>query len=99
MLGLIGSASCLLAIAVALTGCAVGPDFERPRAPDVPGYTPEPLPAQTTATDVKGGEAQRFVQGLDIPGQWWTLFRSEALNRLVEQALENNPTLSAAEAA
>jgi NodT family efflux transporter outer membrane factor (OMF) lipoprotein len=99
MLGLIGAASYLLAIAIALTGCAVGPDFERPRAPDVRGYTPEALPGQTTATDVKGGEAQRFVQGLDIPGQWWTLFRSEALNSLVEQALENNPTLPAAEAA
>ena len=99
MLGLRGSASCLLAIAVALTGCEVGPDFERPRAPGVPGYTPEALPGQTTATDVKGGEAQRFVHGLDIPGQWWTLFRSEALNSLVEQALENSPTLPAAEAA
>jgi len=99
MLGIIGSVTCLLAIAVALTGCAVGPDFERPRAPDVPGYTPEALPGQTTATDVKGGEAQRFVQGLDIPGQWWTLFHSAALNSLVEQALENNPTLPTAEAA
>jgi outer membrane protein TolC len=48
---------------------------------------------------VKGGEAQRFVQGLDIPGQWWTLFHSAALNSLVEQALENNPTLPTAEAA
>ena len=55
MLGLIGSASCLLAIAVALTGCAVGPDFERPRAPDVPGYTPEALPGQTTATEPPTG--------------------------------------------
>jgi len=68
-----------------------------PRA--CPGYTPEALLGQTTATDVKGGEAQRFVQGLDIPGQWWTLFRSEALNSMVEQTLENNPTLPAAEAA
>ena len=48
---------------------------------------------------MKGGEAQRFVQGLDIPGQWWTLFHSGALNNLVEQALKNNPTLPAAEAA
>ena len=48
---------------------------------------------------MKGGEAQRFVQNLDIPGQWWTLFHSEALNTLVEQALKNNPTLPAAEAA
>jgi hypothetical protein len=48
---------------------------------------------------VKGGEAQRFIQNLDIPGQWWTLFHSEALNAMVEQALKNNPTLPAAEAA
>lgn len=91
---------CLLAVGVAaLMGCAVGPDFEQPAAPDVTGYTPQPLAEQTSSADVKGGEAQRFVQGLDIPGQWWTLFRSEALNSLVEQALKNNPTLPAAEAA
>jgi len=91
---------CLLAIGVAtLTGCAVGPDFEQPAAPDVTGYTSQPLPEQTSAADVKGGEAQRFVQDLDIPGQWWTLFHSEPLNALVEQALKNNPTLPAAKAA
>ena len=90
----------LLAIGLAaLSGCAVGPDFERPAAPDVTGYTSAPLAQQTASADVKGGEAQRFVQGLDIPGQWWTLFHSEPLNTLVQQALENNPTLPAAEAA
>jgi len=82
-----------------LSGCAVGPDFEPPAAPEVSGYTSQPLPQQTSDADVKGGEAQRFVQGLDIPGQWWTLFHSAALNNLVEQALKNNPTLPAAEAA
>ena len=63
------------------------------------GYTPEPLAQQTASSDVSGGEAQRFVQGLDIPGQWWTLFHSSALNTLIEEALNNNPTLPAAEAA
>jgi NodT family efflux transporter outer membrane factor (OMF) lipoprotein len=82
-----------------LAGCAVGPDFERPSAPDVPGYTSAPLAQQTASADVKGGDTQRFLQGLDIPGQWWTLFHSEALNTLIEQALKNNPTLPAAEAA
>src|ERR1700740_3691278 len=80
-------------------GCAVGPDFESPPAPDASGYTAGPLRTQTAAADVKGGEAQRFVQGLDIPGQWWALFHSEALNTLVEEALKNNPTLPAVEAA
>ena len=39
------------------------------------------------------------MQGLDIPGQWWALFRSPALNALVEQAIVANPTLPAAQAA
>ena len=91
-------AAALVVMAV-LAGCAVGPDFERPAAPDVTGYTPQPLAEQTSSAGVKGGEAQRFVQGLDIPGQWWTVFHSQALNSLVEEALKNNPTLPAAEAA
>src|ERR1700730_15122222 len=82
-----------------LARCAGGPDCESPPAPDVGGYTSEPLAKQTSSADVKGGEAQRFVQNLDIPGQWWMLFHSEALNAMVEQALKNNPTLPAAEAA
>jgi NodT family efflux transporter outer membrane factor (OMF) lipoprotein len=82
-----------------LAGCAVGPDFEPPATPDVSGYTAQPLVQQTSSADVKGGEAERFVHDLDIPGQWWTLFHSEALNRLVEEALKHNPTLPAAEAA
>jgi NodT family efflux transporter outer membrane factor (OMF) lipoprotein len=90
----------LLAIGVGtLADCAVGPDFEQPAAPDVTGYTPQPLAEKTASADVKGGAPQRFVQDLDIAGQWWTLFHSEALNTLIEQALKNNPTLPAAEAA
>jgi hypothetical protein len=49
--------------------CSVGPDFEPPAAPQVDGYTPQPLPEKTSSVDVAGGSAQRFVQGLDIPGQ------------------------------
>jgi NodT family efflux transporter outer membrane factor (OMF) lipoprotein len=82
-----------------LAGCAVGPDFERPAAPDVTGYTAAPMAQQTASAEVKGGGAQRFVQDLDIPGEWWTLFHSEALNVMVEEALKHNPTLPAAEAA
>ena len=35
---------------------------------------------------------------MDLPGQWWTLFRSQALNELVQQSIESNPTLQAARA-
>src|SRR5215471_12513440 len=82
-----------------LGGCAVGPDFVPPAAPDVHGYTPGPLAPRTATADTPGGQAQRFVKALDLPGQWWTLFHSKALNSLVERALAANPDLQAAQAA
>jgi NodT family efflux transporter outer membrane factor (OMF) lipoprotein len=84
---------------LALAACTVGPDFKPPPAPAVSGYTPQPLPAGTIATGVRGGDPQHFVRGMDIPGQWWTLFHSQPLNRLIEQALRANPDLDAAQAA
>lgn len=81
-----------LAVATLIGGCAVGPDFKSPEAPKVKGYLPQPLPPQT------GSDAQKVVAAMDIPGQWWTLFHSEALNELVQQALASNPTLKAAQA-
>jgi len=93
------SALAMLTIMLLAGACAVGPDFERPAAPEVTGYTSAPLAQQTASSDIQGGETQHFVQELDIPGQWWTLFRSAALNSLIEEALKNNPTLPAAEAA
>jgi NodT family efflux transporter outer membrane factor (OMF) lipoprotein len=82
-----------------VAGCAVGPNFHRPAPPAVTRYTQEPLAAKTAKADVAGGEAQRFVQGLDIPGQWWRLFHSKPLNALIEQALRANPSLASAQAA
>jgi NodT family efflux transporter outer membrane factor (OMF) lipoprotein len=84
----------LAVLAVLMTGCAVGPDFKRPAPPAVKGYTAEPLPAHPSSTDA----AQQFVEGRDIPAQWWALFHSPALNQLVEQALKANPNLQAAQA-
>jgi NodT family efflux transporter outer membrane factor (OMF) lipoprotein len=85
--------------AVLLAGCAVGPDFRKPAAPEVTGYTAQP-PSTTVATaDVAGGQAQRFVDGSDLPGDWWTLFHSRPLNALIEQSLARNHDLKAAQAA
>jgi NodT family efflux transporter outer membrane factor (OMF) lipoprotein len=89
-----------LALGVA-AGCAVGPNFKPPAAPANAGYTPAgatPVSA-TSSSSGPGGDAQRFVDGLDIPGQWWTLFQSPELNALVERALKQNPTLESAQAA
>ena len=90
-------------LAGCLGACAVGPDFMPPVDPPVTRYTKEPLrnpSAADNVSTVQGGSAdQSFRNGADIPGDWWRLFRSKALNRLVEEALANNPNLEAAQAA
>jgi len=82
-----------------LAACAVGPNFKAPTAPHSTGFTaPGQIAAETAASPLPGGEAQRFVDGMDIPAQWWTLFQSAELNALIERALKNSPTLHAAQA-
>jgi NodT family efflux transporter outer membrane factor (OMF) lipoprotein len=84
---------------VSLAGCTLGPDFLRPTPPGITGYTSAPLPPETASADTIAGDAQRFLQDTDVPGQWWTLFRSPALDGLVEQSLRANPDIDAAQAA
>jgi NodT family efflux transporter outer membrane factor (OMF) lipoprotein len=82
----------ILALAGSLGACAVGPDFHRPAAPTVSDYVRGPA--------APAGEGdQSLARGADIPGQWWTLFRSPALDHLVEQALKNNADVQSAKAA
>jgi NodT family efflux transporter outer membrane factor (OMF) lipoprotein len=83
-------------IIAALSGCAVGPDFKRPPAPTESDYGSAPAHGELPA-----GEAndQRLVAGMDIPAQWWTLFQSPKLDRLVEQAMTASPNVNAAQAA
>jgi NodT family efflux transporter outer membrane factor (OMF) lipoprotein len=85
--------------AMMAAGCTVGPDFRRPEAPKSTSYTAGKLPQETTSAPAAGGEAQRFVSGEDIPAQWWTLFHSGDLDRLIREALADSPTLAAARAA
>ncbi len=93
----------MLATAAAATlvaSCAVGPNFQRPAAPTASGYTVTPLPDSTAATPgVPAGDPERFVMGRDIPFAWWKAFGSPKLDALVDQALADNPSLPAAEAA
>ena len=87
------------AFVLLFAGCEVGPNFQKPAAPAVRGYTATPISTTAAVTNVPGGQAQNFVQGLDIPGEWWTLFHSKPLNDLIERSLTNNPSLKAAQAA
>jgi outer membrane protein TolC len=96
-------ASLSLAMSLALAGCVVGPDFKSPAAPQLSDnhYTATTLPAVTVETKNAGhaGIAQHPLYGQALPAQWWTLFHSAPLDQLIRSALEQNPSLNAAEAA
>ena len=74
-----------LVLVAGLADCAVGPNYKRPTPPTDSGYG--------------NASTQGFVEGMDIPAQWWTHFQSPKLNDLVEQSLKANPNLTAAKAA
>ncbi|SOY54512.1 efflux transporter outer membrane subunit [Cupriavidus taiwanensis] len=88
--------------AALLCGCAVGPDFRVPAPPDDAGYVPGPQPVATVAADGADAPGQAHAQtlaaGADVPAQWWTLFRSPALDATIRSALAASPTLAQARA-
>ena len=65
-----GSLASVLAAAI-VGGCMMGPDFRTPAPPAANLYLADDQPAELVNAGIQGGEAQRIVQGLDIPGQWW----------------------------
>src|ERR1700748_666518 len=91
----IAAASACLSIA----GCMVGPNFEKPAAPDVSGYASKPAATTESTPNVAGGEAQKFGNEHDVVGDWWTLFHSKQLDDLIEEALAKNHDLKSAQAA
>ena len=73
-----------------LTSCTLGPDFQVPALPAIKGF----LPAQN---DSVPGTA--VLRGAEISARWWDVFRSRNLNKLIQDGIDNNPDLRAAEAA
>ena len=84
------SRSQLIAICfvASLAGCAAGPDFQRPAAPNISSYTTTPTPTQLT-------KDQKLVEGLLLETQWWRSLGSPSLNALIDDALQTSPTLTA----
>jgi NodT family efflux transporter outer membrane factor (OMF) lipoprotein len=95
----VGRIAFTLVIGFVLNACAVGPNYHRPAAPTAQSYSPAPVSQTTSSVPGPGGNAQQFVQGMDIPAQWWTLFHSEPLNGLIDDSIKNNPDLAAAQQA
>jgi len=74
-----------LAVATALAGCAVGPDFKRPKAPTSAYSQPSQNPGPAS-----------LVYGGEVATDWYTLFHSDSLNAIVHEALRANPDLEGA---
>jgi NodT family efflux transporter outer membrane factor (OMF) lipoprotein len=81
-----------VAAALALTACSFGPGGEPPAMPSPEHYGAQAQPAKTVAA---GGIAQQFDIGATSVPQWWRLYRSDALDALVDEGLRNSPTLAA----
>ncbi len=76
-----------LASIVALSSCAVGPDYVQPDAPTTPTYK-----------ERKGWKLATPRDDID-KGEWWTAFREPQLSRLESQVAISNQTLKQSEAA
>jgi outer membrane protein, multidrug efflux system len=68
----------LVALAAALSGCAVGPNYHKPETKVAPQFA---------------GSAQGPYSAADAQAQFWTQFNDPTLNRLVGEALAENHDL------
>ena len=86
-------------LAAALSGCAVGPNFQPAPAPPADGYVPGKLASPAADRSGPRVAGQHFVNGADVSARWWAAFKSQPLNDLIKQSVDHNPNLQAAEAA
>ncbi len=85
----------LNAIILCCCGCAVGPNFERPKPPSIEQYASSATPTTTIAAE---GKVQNFKQGAEVASDWWRLFNSPKIDAVVKEAIANNQSLQAAQA-
>src|SRR4051794_39941434 len=78
---LVSGIACLLASALALDGCTVGPDYRRPQ-----------YPTPATFRGEAGPEGAPSVADLG----WWRVFEDETLQQLIRTSLQANYNLSIA---
>lgn len=86
-------------ISASISGCMVGPNFHSPLPPQTNRYTEKPIAHQTVSSPTHAGQSQNLIYGRDIPADWWALFHSPSLNRLVAQGIASSPNMAAAQAA
>src|SRR6476469_2646412 len=79
---------------VLLSGCMVGPRYQRPSAPVSPVYK-EP---QTQGYKEAGNWKQAQTNDAGLRGKWWEIYNDPALNALEEQVTVSNQNVLALEA-
>ncbi len=83
----------VVALALVLAGCAVGPQYQRPQV-----ETPDAFKEATLSPEAaKQWKAAQPADDLER-GRWWTLFKDADLDALQEQAMAANQDLKAAAA-
>jgi len=76
---------CLTAsIALAMSSCAVGPDYQEPKFPLGQSFTRDKEPTKST------------LSPMVIDTQWWKSFNNTDLDHLIELALAHNPNIQVA---
>ena len=87
----------LVACAVALASCTVGPDYRRPAVDAGDGWTEPAVERSPTerAAPVAPDEAPEPMEPVDLD-RWWRSLGDPDLVRLVERALERNPDVRGA---
>lgn len=79
--------SLVLLAMMALSGCVVGPHYQRP-AP----------PTAATGAFIEAARAQSAANAASLPDHWWQLYQDPVLDRLVQDALAHNTDIRAAAA-
>lgn len=95
----LAGAAIVTVLSMAVSGCAVGPNFKPAPAPEVDGYVRGHLASPDSGGGAPRIAGQHFVSGAEVSARWWAAFKSPLLNQLVRQSVEHNPSLQAAEAA
>ena len=84
-----------------LSGCMVGPNFKPLPPPKTKSFTHNVFIKQTAGTSDRfsAGKSQKFITNMPLKGDWWHIFHSAAINRLVQLGISHNNELIAAKAA
>jgi NodT family efflux transporter outer membrane factor (OMF) lipoprotein len=78
-----------------LSGCMVGPDFQRPAKPTSQHYD---VDAEQRLAGAGAASGQHVDFDKKIDGDWWQVFGSAKLDQVMQQAIAGNLDLDAADA-